>query len=91
MYKSCIRELWAVNYDVGIFFPEPIADWVRYKATILGVPHSYVAWPLMISTAYTSQHSFVTAGKGIHVEPIILYGLVGGRSGKNKFTLKLFL
>ena len=86
VYNNCIRELWDVNYDVKTFFPEPIAEWISYKATILGVSPSYIAWPLLVSTAYCCQHSFVSAGKGLHVESIIIYGLVGGRSGNDQLT-----
>ena len=89
IYNRCVRDLWSAGYDVKNFFPEPISDWINFKATILGVSPSYIAWPLLVSTAYCCQHSYVSAGNGIHVEPILLYGLVAGRSGKINLFLNL--
>ena len=84
VYNNCIRDLWKLEYDIGNFFPAPIAKWIEHKATILGVSPTYIAWPLLITTSYAMQHTFVSAVNGIHVEPVILFGLVGGRSGTNK-------
>ena len=79
--------------DIQDWFLEEIAFWVKYEATRIGVPDTYIAIPLMVSVAYFSQHTTVgytlqheKTGELItmHQEPIILYGLAVGDSGSNK-------
>ena len=56
--------------------------WISHHAIILGVPETYISVPLLVAVAYCSQHTSVKMD--FHTEPIVLYGLVGGRSGTNK-------
>ena len=65
------------------WFPSSIYEWIKHQATILGVPESYISIPLLVSVAYCSQHTTVNVAD-MHVEPLILYALVCGRSGTNK-------
>lgn len=83
-YKSCIKQLWSVKFNVRDFFPNEIADWVHFKSKILGVPEPYIAIPIIVATAYLCQHTYISVGGGMHIEPIMVYGLVAGRSGTNK-------
>ena len=82
-YKECIKSAWKVELSTTDWFPSKITDWVNHHATILGVPDSYISVPLLVSVAYCSQHTTVNVGD-LHVEPVILYALVCGRSGTNK-------
>lgn len=81
-YKSALQEAWKVNNECKNWFPTQISEWVSYHATILGVPETYIAVPLLIALSYCSQHTFVKMD--FHTEPTLLYGLVVGRSGTNK-------
>ena len=81
-YKESIREAWKIEIKIKDWFPEPIFKWISHNATILGVPDTYIAIPFLVAVAYCSQHTTVTVD--FHTEPLILYALVGGRSGTNK-------
>ena len=83
VYKDCVRKAWGVAAETENWFPEEVVKWIKYHATILGVPDTYLSIPSLVTIAYSSQHSTVTAGD-FHTEPIILYGLDCGRSGTNK-------
>ena len=68
-----------------------IASWITHHSTLLGVPDTYISSPLLIAAAYCAQHSTVSY-EDLHVEPVILYGLVVGRSGTNKSaSLKIIM
>ena len=82
-YKESLKSAWGVKIESAKWFPKEVSDWIIYHSTILGVPETYISIPLLVSIAYCSQHSIVTAGE-FHSEPIILYGLVCGRSGMTK-------
>jgi hypothetical protein len=69
-----------VNFNVEECFPEDIKNWIVYNATLIGVPVTYIDWPLLVATSYCAQHSTVNAND-FHYEPVLLYGLVVGRSG----------
>eukprot|EP00111_Clytia_hemisphaerica_P007161 TCONS_00020809-protein len=90
-YQKAVKAAWGVPFDIKQCFPEEISNWITYKATILGVPKSYLAIPLIIGTAYCAQHATISY-EDLHCEPVILYGLVVGRSGTNKSaSLKIIL
>lgn len=77
-YENSIKKLWKIDFDVKKFFPAEISNWIKYQSTILGVSDLYICWPLLVTTAYFSQHTFVRTSNSIHIEPLIIYGLVGG-------------
>ena len=85
-YQQCLKDLWEVHFTTESLFPPKIGKWIAHQATILGVPHSYVAMPLLVGISYCSQHTDITVGNEIHKEPALLYGIVAGRSGKYKKT-----
>ena len=79
--------------DINDWLPHEIAFWIKYEATRIGVPDTYIAIPLLVSIAYLSQHATAKytlkneiTGEiiTVHEEPIILYGLTVGDSGSNK-------
>ena len=85
--RNLLKKIWQVKFDVAECFPKEIKEWIDLNSTLLGVAPSYVAWPLLVVTAYCAQHSIAVANS-YHCEPILLYGLVVGRSGKfRKFLL----
>ena len=79
-YRNIIKNAWNVRFDVEECFPKELSYWIKYHATVVGVPTTYISWPLLITASYCAQHSFVQVND-IHQEPTILYGLVVGRSG----------
>jgi len=81
-YRLFLNNAWKVKYEIEKTLPKDIVDWVKYLSTVLGVPYTYIIWPLLVATSYSAQHSFVCA-EDIHREPILLYALVAGRSGKS--------
>ena len=86
MYNQCLKDLWSVPFQVDNWFPKEIGKWIKHQATVLGVPLSYVAIPLLVGASHCSQHTDITIGhKDIHKEPALLYGIVAGRSGNIKF------
>ena len=82
-YKKILKEAWSNNLIIEDAFPSEIATWINQKAALGGVPASYIAWPLLVTAAHCSQHSFVEIPNILMKEPLLLYGLVVGRSGKN--------
>ena len=81
-YRTFLKSAWKVPFDIEKSLPKEMAEWVTYHSTIMGVPKSYIAWPLLVAAGYCAQHTFVEV-KGIHREPVLLYALVVGRSGKH--------
>ena len=67
-----------VTIEVEKWFPEEVADWITYHSTILGVPETYIAFPLFTAVAYCAQHATVKLADGMHEEPVLLYSLIGG-------------
>lgn len=80
-YSKCLQELWDVPFDLDSLFPSKIKRWIEYSSKILGVPHSYIAIPLLVAISYCSQHTDISVGNDLHKEPALLYGIVAGRSG----------
>ena len=82
--RQTIENAWNITFDVDKCFPTPLNEWIKFKATLLGVPTSYIAWPVLVAFAHATQHTYVNIGrKGIlHREPTAIYGLVIGRSGE---------
>ena len=91
-YRKLLKHVWNVKFDASECFPEEIKNWIVYNSTLIGVPATYIAWPLLVATSYCAQHSTVNA-TDFHKEPILLYGLVVGRSGIviRLFEIVLFL
>ena len=89
-YKTTLKKMWDLEFVVDKLFPPAIAKWVRFQSTMLGVAPSYIGLPLLVGGAYLSQHTIVSAGNGIHKEPIILYSLVAGRSGNANYHTRFF-
>ena len=83
-YKSILKEVMDVDIDIYSWFPEEVSDWLTYHSTLLGVAETYLAYPLCTAVAYCAQHASVSLEDGMHVEPVLLYSLVAGRSGTNK-------
>ena len=83
-YKKILSEVTNIPVDTRNWFHPRIADWIQYHATMLGVPDTYIGFPIIASVAYCSQHATVSLDDGTHSEPVLIYGLVGGRSGTNK-------
>ena len=89
-YQCLTKELWDIPFQTERWFPDNIYKWINCRAGILGVPHQYISFPLLVSTAFLSGKTNILADEH-HVEPLILYGIVGGASGTNKTgVLKLF-
>ena len=83
LYQDALMRTWSVELDVLNTFPAPICNWTRKKAVQLGVPYTYIGFPLLSAVAYTLGGSNVTVSES-HIEPIIIYSLlVAGRSGTN--------
>uniref|UniRef100_A0A7M5XL40 DUF3987 domain-containing protein n=1 Tax=Clytia hemisphaerica TaxID=252671 RepID=A0A7M5XL40_9CNID len=82
-YKNALHSCWSIETDFAKWFPDEIAEWIQYQSTILGVAQPYLSIPLLVAVSYCSHQCSVTAGAN-HTEPLILYGLVVGRSGTNK-------
>ena len=78
-YRTILKKCWENSLNTKECLPRAISDWVEYNASIMGA----TIIPLLVTTAYLSQKSTVTACD-LHTEPLILYGLVAGRSGTNK-------
>lgn len=81
-HRRLLNSVWKNKFDLSECFPVQIKDWIVLNSTLLGVPTTYLAWPLLVASSYCAQHSIVSAND-FHIEPILLYGLVVGRSGKN--------
>ena len=60
-YRSFLKNAWKVPFILEDCFLKAIAEWVSYHATVLGVPNSYVVWPLLVATSYCAQLTFVYA------------------------------
>ena len=80
MHRVILENTWKVEFNVDECLPAAMAEWVKFKSNLLGVPDSYIAWPVLVAVAHASQHTFVNVGK-LHKEPTAIYGLVIGRSG----------
>ena len=80
-YRSILKNAWKVDFEVNKALPNETSAWVKYHSTVLGVPETYIVWPLLAAASYCAQHSFVNVND-LHQEPILLYTLVAGRSGK---------
>ena len=83
-YRRIIEECTQIAVETNNWFPTPIANWIKYNATILGVSDVYLSYPILSAITYCAQHATVELEDGMHKEPVLLYGLVGGRSGTNK-------
>ena len=79
--------------DIDDWFPLEFGTWIKYHALKIGVPETYLAFPVLVAVAYLSQHGVASytmeneeTGEKIdfHSEPMILYGLGVGESGTNK-------
>ena len=96
--QNVLKECWKVDINIEECFPDKIARWIKYESILTGVPATYIAWPVLVCSAYCSQHAMVqidapnktsagplpTRKKNVtlHKEPLIIYALVVGRSGK---------
>lgn len=83
IYRTALSNSWDVTLAVENAFPEEITTWIKKKSTELGVPFSYLAYPLLTAAAYCLGESKVEVTES-YSEPVILYTLVSGRSGTNK-------
>ena len=92
-YTECnelMKALWDISVDMPSWFQKDIYEWITCQSTILGVPEQYIAFALLVCTAYLSEKTKVVTSDD-HEEPMILYALVGGGSGTNKTSVvKLF-
>ena len=82
-YRKALENSWNVPINENEIFPENILCWLVKKSNELGVPVSYLTYPLMTSIAYCLGGSSVRVTE-TYTEPVILYCLVSGRSGTNK-------
>ena len=88
--RAILDNCWEQKLDITKSFPSEISDWIDFKAAVLGVPSTYIAWPLIAVVAHASQHTDVHVGD-MHSEPTWVYALVAGRSGKFiSFTSVIF-
>ena len=83
VYKQALKSMWSTNLDIRECFPEQIYLWISKKATELGVPCTYIAYPFLTACAYALGTSNVCVSE-TYQEPVILFTLVSGRSGTNK-------
>ena len=83
-YKSIVEQLMKIDVVTEDWFPPSVTQWIQYNSTLLGVPETYISYPLVSAVTYCSQHATVSLEDGTHDEPVLLYALVGGRSGTNK-------
>ena len=83
VYRRALENCWAVKMDTQKSFPKPIDEWITVEKKKLGVPYSYLAYPLLTSASYCLGVSRVKLAES-YQEPVILYSLVSGRSGTNK-------
>ena len=83
MYKKALERCWSVKLTPTDAFPNEISAWIKNEQTKLGVPFSYLAYPILTSIAYCLGISKVKVAES-YQEPIILYSLISGRSGTNK-------
>ena len=83
-YKQIVEKVSKIKVDNDEWFPPPVAEWIHYNATLLGVPDTYISYPLVSAVCYCAQHAIIELEDGMHKEPVLIYGLVGGRSGTNK-------
>ena len=56
---SVLRDCWEIELDVLKCFPPEVAHWIEYHAVLSGVPNTYIAWPLIVTTSYCTQHAIV--------------------------------
>ena len=82
-YKRALNNSWDIPLDEENILPIEILTWLSKKSTELGVPKSYLLYPLITSVAYCMGLSEVVVTE-TYKEPVILYCLVSGRSGTNK-------
>ena len=82
-YKRALNSCWNIQCSDGDMFPNEVSQWIAKQAIQLGVPSTYISFPLLSAVALTLGESYVEVSK-TYVEPIILYSLVAGRSGTNK-------
>ncbi|XP_066929300.1 uncharacterized protein [Clytia hemisphaerica] len=83
VYRRALEKCWAVKLDTQKTFPTLIDEWITVEKKKLGVPYSYLAYPLLTSISYCLGVSRVKLAES-YQEPVILYSLVSGRSGTNK-------
>ena len=89
VYKAALKATWEIPFNIKACFPNDISNWIGKKATELGVPSSYIAYPMLTAASYALGRSKVRV-TNTYLEPVILYTLVAGRSGTNKTgSLKL--
>ena len=105
--QKVLEECWKISLNVEDAFPEEISKWIKYQSVLSGVPTTYIAWPVIVCSGYCSQHAWVQieapprASAGplptrtkkviIHEEPLVIYALVVGRSGKKSLLFKNFV
>ena len=58
-YERALNNSWNVNISERDMFPENIWDWISKQALQLGVPSSYISYPLITATALTLGESYV--------------------------------
>ena len=58
-YIDILKNAWDTPLAIEECFPEKIARWIKYHAILTGVPNSYISHPVLVTTAYCSQHAFV--------------------------------
>ena len=47
VYQRALKSAWSNPFNVVECFPEVIAQWISKKATELGVPCAYIAYPFL--------------------------------------------
>ena len=70
-YKSALKATWDIAIDMTSCFPQQISDWIAKKALELGVPSSYIAYPLLTAASYAVGASKVRLSN-TYLEPMIL-------------------
>ena len=83
MYEEALTKSWSIILNEMETFPDAVRDWLKLKATELGVPYAYIAFPLLSAVAHVMGKSFAQVSAN-YEEPVIIYSLVAGRSGTNK-------
>ena len=83
-YKKVVERVSGISVDTSKWFPSAVSEWITYHATLLGVPDTYISYPLISAISYCAQHAIIRLEDEMHHEPVLIYGLVGGRSGTNK-------
>ena len=83
LYTKSLTKSWSVTLDDQSAFPPSVHAWIWKKSRQLGVPTTYISFPLLSATAFCLGESYVSVCE-TYTEPIIIYSLISGRSGTNK-------